>query len=334
MASWQDVLGWITNPVGNLVSGLTSGNWSGSGSSNPMSTFNQFVNDPLNLDNVKFNQNLATRQQEHYEDLSNQQMDLQKKGFAYQQEYDSWAKQFSEDSYYNNYQNTVADMQKAGLNPLALGGSNANSASIASSSVSSPSAPSASAPGNANGSSLAGSLFSLLGSVVGAKMQGQNAKDVADISAQSSASNLDTSVNAQKNIVDTQTKTQKYIADQQTLVSLENLKLEREKHNENVKKLEAEIEKLQSEIHRQNQVNNYTDDTGYLNPPTDPKSAATGAAVHAARSANKYNSAQVGVGDKGYAKWLSTIDAIKWHKRHDISVYTKASYNFYKQGGY
>lgn len=337
MSKFGNVMSWIFNPIGTAFSKIPGVSGTPVGFLlNPFdaifdsnSNANSFLNDPLNHENVKFNQNLATRQQDFYEDVTRGQMDMEREQFEYQKDYDEWAKNFAEDSYYNNYQNTVKDMQAAGLNPLALGPGGAGSASIASSSVSGTGAPSASAPSGVQGSNLAGSLFNLLGNLAGHKMSARSQGEIADLNSQT-----------QMAVANQSAEVQKYGIDQQTIVALEQLKLQHAKTQDERDQIDAYIRLLNSQEYRQNQINEYTDRTGLLNEP----SGAVGTPIAGALALGKkifshgkeeynpktYSSKKFGENNPAYQNWLSQPGVRKWHERTGSLPYSEDSYNHFK----
>lgn len=144
-------------------------------------------------DALKWNQDMTERQQDFAESQWewNKQTTEENNAFNKQMALDSF--NFNKDYQLNKYQYTVQDAQKAGLNPLALGGMNAGSAQVSggNADVSGASGSSgAGVPGNDN--PFMSSLGSILGSVIAnqgsarvARIESDAQKEIARIQASS-----------------------------------------------------------------------------------------------------------------------------------------------------
>ena len=168
--------------------------------------------DKLNRDQqkdaLKWNQNFQNQQaafaREQWE--FNKQTTQENNAFNMKMAQDSF--DFNKDYQLNKYQYTVQDAQKAGLNPLALGGMNAGSASVSGGNAD---VSGASGPGSVGGSAQPNPIAAALPALMSAIIQNQGAqkianieanaqKDVARITASSNRSIADANIRSQSDI--------------------------------------------------------------------------------------------------------------------------------------
>lgn len=168
--------------------------------------------DKLNRDQqkeaLKWNQKMQEKQQAFAEEQwsFNRDTTLENNAFNRQMAEDSFA--FNKDYQLNKYQYTVQDAQKAGLNPLALGGMNAGSAQVSggnadlSGSQGSQGAGSGSMPNpilNSFGSIMSAVLANQ-GSAKVARIEADAQRDIARINASSNRMIADSNIRSQEDI--------------------------------------------------------------------------------------------------------------------------------------
>lgn len=160
MAAWYE---WLFNPLGTAMRGGKSAG------------FTKMLTDPLGYGDKEDSQQLAHDQFDFQKDSFRQQQenwnkefDLQNQQFAYQKWYDA-----------NNRSLDIAQLDKAGINPIAaLGGAGSSSVS-ASASPQSPSAGSSPLPGNSSSG-----ILGLLETILSQSGANKRAKESYDLQQQ------------------------------------------------------------------------------------------------------------------------------------------------------